>query len=84
MFKSSPGLYVRIDTLNGAAPKLCRNCVHFVPPKAEAKVTPDLKLGKCKYFAEIQLIDGEVGLPFAAVARIHMCKGDMWSPNESI
>lgn len=62
---------------------LCKNCVHFVPPKQQILFRkPDLKKGKCSLFAKISLVDGEIYMESAKKAREELCKGNFYVSNK--
>ena len=58
--------------------KLCKNCVHYVPPPKKIFKKPDPKEGKCSLFANMNYVDGELEIELAVNARKDLCKGEFF------
>ena len=91
MYNKAPGLYARMDKLNGCPPKLCKDCKFFMPPppapadkfeklKMPVNAGEPLSMGKCSKFGEVNLIDGVIAYPYAASVRPSFCQGTGWEP----
>lgn len=59
--------------------KLCKDCVHYIPPPKIPFKKPDPKQGKCSLFASMNYVDGELETELAINARRDLCKGVYFS-----
>jgi hypothetical protein len=65
---------------------LCKNCVHFVKPFPAicfTKQDANKGKGKCSLFAKLSMVDGEIHLEDATVARETLCKGKFFKGQDN-
>lgn len=44
----------------------------------DEEIKRSVKMGLCKYFGDMNLVDGEITYPFASAVRSTLCKGDKY------